>query len=51
MTTIPALQEKLKGTLSGKERPLAKVRKVGVTNSVKINICKNQSMVSQNKIM
>ena len=38
MTTIPALQEMLKGTLSREERPYARVRKVGSTKIIKLSI-------------
>ena len=38
MTIKPALQEMLKGTLNGKERPWVRVRKEGNTKAVKISI-------------
>ena len=38
MTTNPALQEMLKGTLSGKKRPWLRVRKAGNTKAVKISM-------------
>ena len=38
MTTNPALPEILKGSLSGKERPSVRVRKIGSTKPVEISL-------------